>query len=461
MEDMKIEPRVSVIMPSYNIAGYIRESIESVIDQSLKEIEIICVDAGSTDGTAEIIQEYARNDKRIRFITSEKKSYGYQMNLGIKKANAKYIGIVETDDYIGPDMYRTLFEKAESFDAEVVKATQYDVYDYGEKGRVIIPTRYLWEEDFIDRPFSTSENPGVFVWDSNIWTGIYKKAFLEEHGIRFRETPGAAFQDIGFQQLVLNSAKRLVYELHHFYYYRKVRNGASTWTPRCVEFIYGEYRNLIENGLIKEEFLPSLYRKVSFAFLYEYQKALSYEDYILDKIPCKEGVLWFRDTFSDGLKKGIISKEKMNSFDYDRVIRLVDSAEDYATWWKKQDQPAVMWQKQLRQRIGSRRLLIFGCGRYGRKQMIIQIRNGIIPCALVDNSLDLWIQSIYGIPIISPEDASLQFPNDFYLIAAKSGAADMKNQLMRLGISQEQIELFDGSDEELKEFFLSEPFLLT
>ena len=84
MQDRK--PLVSVIMPSLNVVKYIDECIQSVLNQSLKEIEIICVDAGSTDGTYERLKEYETNDSRVRVILSDKRSYGYQVNLGIKES---------------------------------------------------------------------------------------------------------------------------------------------------------------------------------------------------------------------------------------------------------------------------------------------------------------------------------------------------------------------------------------
>ena len=75
-------PKVSIIMPSLNVASFIRQCMDSVVTQTLKEIEIFCVDAGSTDGTLEILREYEQKDKRVRVIVSDKKSIGYQYNLG-------------------------------------------------------------------------------------------------------------------------------------------------------------------------------------------------------------------------------------------------------------------------------------------------------------------------------------------------------------------------------------------
>ena len=126
-------PKVSVIMPSLNVVLYIRECIESVIHQTLKDIEIICIDAGSTDGTLEILEEYAQSDKRIRLLHSKKKSYGYQMNLGLKEAKGDYIGIVETDDYILPGMYEELYAYAVGHDAEFVKS-DFDVFTTPAEG---------------------------------------------------------------------------------------------------------------------------------------------------------------------------------------------------------------------------------------------------------------------------------------------------------------------------------------
>ena len=114
-------PLISVIMPSYNVKKYIRTCMESVLSQTLQDMEILIIDAGSEDGTLEVLQEYADRDDRICLVHSEKKSYGYQVNIGIQMARGKYIGIVETDDFIEPDMYGTLYEWARKNDADYVR----------------------------------------------------------------------------------------------------------------------------------------------------------------------------------------------------------------------------------------------------------------------------------------------------------------------------------------------------
>ena len=93
-----MKARVSVILPSLNVADYIRECMDSVTNQSLQELEMICVDAGSSDGTREILEEYAQKDSRIVILDSHIKSYGRQVNMGLDYASGEYVAVVETDD---------------------------------------------------------------------------------------------------------------------------------------------------------------------------------------------------------------------------------------------------------------------------------------------------------------------------------------------------------------------------
>ena len=134
-------PKISILLPSYNVASYIQECIESVMGQTLTDIEILCIDAGSTDGTSEIIEKYAAADRRIRLIKSDKKSYGYQINLGMDLAQGEFLGIVETDDCIGSHMYEVLY-----------KAAIENVLDYVKAGFYTMVTPYEGEEYLLENP---------------------------------------------------------------------------------------------------------------------------------------------------------------------------------------------------------------------------------------------------------------------------------------------------------------------
>lgn len=114
--------KISILIPSFNSILYIKECLESVVNQSLKEIEILCIDAYSDDGTLEVLQEYALKDKRVKIILSDKKSLGYQLNLGLKEAQGKYFTIVESDDYAHFLMCEKLWALSQNYDCDMIKA---------------------------------------------------------------------------------------------------------------------------------------------------------------------------------------------------------------------------------------------------------------------------------------------------------------------------------------------------
>ena len=122
-------------MPCLNSEKYISEAIESVLNQTLKEIELNIVDAGSTDNTLEIIENYRQRDDRVVLLHSDQKSMGYQYNMGIQNAKGKYIGFVESDDYIHEEMYERMFEAAEQNEIDFVKS-DFDMFIGGKDSRL-------------------------------------------------------------------------------------------------------------------------------------------------------------------------------------------------------------------------------------------------------------------------------------------------------------------------------------
>ena len=101
-------PKVSVVIPCYNVEKYLHQCLDSVVNQTLKELEIICVNDGSKDSTLAIIQEYAARDDRIRIVDKPNGGYGESMNRGFDLATGEYIGIIESDDYAELDMFEKL-----------------------------------------------------------------------------------------------------------------------------------------------------------------------------------------------------------------------------------------------------------------------------------------------------------------------------------------------------------------
>ena len=191
------EPKISVIMPSYNVGPYIQQCIESVVNQTLKDIEIICIDSGSTDETLAVLEQYAEKDPRIKILHSEKKSYGHQVNLGLAAAKGEYIGIVETDDFIRPEMYTDLYNLTDNGKIDIVKGNFWKYYsDNGEN-------KYIVNKVLDDLPkdgtiMTLEKYPRLLRGHPSIWSAIYKKTFLDNIKIKFIEEPGGGWVDNPF-----------------------------------------------------------------------------------------------------------------------------------------------------------------------------------------------------------------------------------------------------------------------
>ena len=117
--------KVSVLVPIYNVEEFLPECLDSLVNQTLKEIEIICINDGSKDNSLDIIKKYATEDKRIVIIDKKNSGYGDSMNRGLKKATGEYVGIVESDDFIDLDAFEKLYKIAKHENVEVVKSNFY------------------------------------------------------------------------------------------------------------------------------------------------------------------------------------------------------------------------------------------------------------------------------------------------------------------------------------------------
>ncbi len=223
---MNDSPLVSVIMPSYNVGPYIRQCIESVSGQTLKDIEIICVDSGSTDGTLAVLEEYLQKDKRITLLRSDMKSYGHQMNLGLQAARGEYIGIVETDDLVSAKMFEVLYGLTDQGCIDIVKGNYWEYYsDDTAKKTIVNTTRNSIKDGAV---FTLKENPDIMVSHPSIWSAIYRRAFLEENHIRFMEEPGAGWVDNPFYFETLCAADSIRWTSIPCYYYRMTNPDSST-----------------------------------------------------------------------------------------------------------------------------------------------------------------------------------------------------------------------------------------
>lgn len=311
-QEVKSEPKVSVIMPSLNVGDYIQECIESVINQTLKEIEIICIDAGSTDGTLEVLEEYAKKDNRIRIINSEQKSYGYQMNLGLDAASGEYVGIVETDDWIDQEMFEILWKIAHENNVDVVKS---NYYWYITKPSIQNKLFENLSRCTYNKVFCPLNERTIFTTTPAIWSGIYRRQLLLNEKIRFNETPGASYQDTSFHFMVCTVASTFYLIEKAFLHYRRDNEKSSVNSAgkiNCVsdEMHYYE-RFLSKNLTIQQQMKP-------------FYMALKYEKYRWNYSRLAPELQWrflelFYNEFLEALTNGDLVENQFAKSDWENM----------------------------------------------------------------------------------------------------------------------------------------------
>lgn len=170
-------PKVSVIIPVYNTENFLRKCLDSVCNQTLQDIEIICINDCSTDGSLEILREYARKDNRIKLIELlENCGAAKARNIGIDIAEGEYLGFVDSDDFIDLDFYDKLYQKAVETKADAVKGEMWELNDLSN-----IPHM----EAKYDLNNFIQKNKAYFYF--TFTTAIYQKDFLHQNNIRFPE----------------------------------------------------------------------------------------------------------------------------------------------------------------------------------------------------------------------------------------------------------------------------------
>lgn len=232
-------PKISVIIPVYNVEKYLSQCLDSVINQTLKEIEIICIDDGSTDSSLAILREYQSKDNRIKVITKENSGYGASMNIGLDTAKGEYIGIVESDDFIELNMYETLYQKAIENDCDLMRC-QYYFYNSQENTNEICDAPQVLKNIV----FCPLEDTTPFLQGPSIWVNIFKKEMIVDNNIKFLETPGASYQDTSFAFKLFASSKRFMIISDALLHYRKDNEKSSVNQNHKTFLVNQEYAEI-------------------------------------------------------------------------------------------------------------------------------------------------------------------------------------------------------------------------
>ena len=257
-------PKFSIIIPVYNVEKYLVECLESIVNQSFKDFEVICVNDGSTDNSLEILQKYAENDERFKVLNQENQGQGIARNNALNIANGEYILFVDPDDFIELNMLEVLNER---LDVQNVDVAFFDYQIFGENTKTKI-VRFM---DEMKNTLNLNINDNfIFNWQElvkdnfrytamMVWNKVYSNKFLKENHIQF--APNKHAEDHIFSISATLLANKISYIKKTLYYYRK-RSDSSVNKVSENNFC------IFENIAIVADFLKqnNLYKKYEHDF---------------------------------------------------------------------------------------------------------------------------------------------------------------------------------------------------
>lgn len=233
-------PKVSVIVPVYNVEEYLERCLDSLVNQTLKDIEIIIVNDGSTDGSKEKIQKYINKYKNIVYLEKENGGLSSARNYGIPYAKGEYIGFVDSDDYVEITMYEKMYNKAIEEKSDMVECDF--IWEYPNKKREDIGKMY------------SSKKEAIVEARVVAWNKIIKKDIIEKNKITFPE--GLRYEDIEFFYKLVPHLNKISFVKEAFVHYiQRESSIANTQNERTGE-IFKIWENVlnyyIENNIFNE-----------------------------------------------------------------------------------------------------------------------------------------------------------------------------------------------------------------
>ena len=235
---MKKQPKISIIIPVYNVGKYLRQCLTSVVNQTLKDIEIICVNDGSTDNSLSILQEYAKKDDRIVLIDSKHIGTGKCRNYAIEKSKGEYIGFVDPDDYIESEYFEKLYSQTINSKADIVfQTSRIEFYENDNK-------QIIFETPFSDNVFEFRHN--IIDKNAHLWSKIFKNDFVKKNNLLNAETRRS--QDLMFSVPAIILAKDIKCINNAKYFYRKGHHSVcqSDYTTKDIDEIIILWQRIIE-----------------------------------------------------------------------------------------------------------------------------------------------------------------------------------------------------------------------
>jgi glycosyltransferase involved in cell wall biosynthesis len=240
-------PKLSIVVPVYMVEPYLKKCVQSLLNQTFTDIEIILVDDGSPDKCGDICDEFARSDQRVRVIHKANGGLSSARNVGVGVAKGEYIGFVDSDDWVAKEMYEKLINAAEKADADIACCGIYHV----KRGQTSV--YYAFEHDQIFEHDEAVKKVLLNHFKSFAWNKIYKKKLFE--GLRY--PVGWYHEDLALTYLLYERAKRMVGIKDACYYYLR-RSGSITFKA-SAECKYHDFYFWLKRECFAYERYPDIF----------------------------------------------------------------------------------------------------------------------------------------------------------------------------------------------------------
>lgn len=269
LERRKIMKKISVIIPVYNVKDYLDRCMETVLNSTYKNLEILVVDDGATDGSEKMCDKYAQMDERVKVIHKKNGGLSSARNAALEVMTGEYVAFVDSDDYIHSRMFEKLYEAAQKYSADVVICEH-----FVERGNKICIESYV-EDEVIE--YEKDEAIVALIKDKEIrnyaWNKLYSAEIFKE--VRYPE--GRNFEDIATAYLLFDKAKKIV-KIPEYLYYYQIREGSISahitdekWVKNCKDIVlsqeerYRYFKNSKKDiaDLCMKEMLPYIFECIS------------------------------------------------------------------------------------------------------------------------------------------------------------------------------------------------------
>ena len=363
------KPQISLVIAIYNLEKYLRECMDSVLNQTFQDFEVICVNDGSTDGTLEILNEYADKDHRIKIINQQNQGAGAARTRGLREVQGKYFQMLDGDDYFEPNMLEKLYNLAEKHGADIAACSSRKVDDFGNITESRNPNSPidLWKTP-LNKPFSYKDFPeDIFSLIGYVpWNKLYLTSMAKENSLEYPSIVGG--EDMAFVLMALACAKKVVVIDDELINYRFNRPG-SVYTYRA-----NHASDMVRTAGLVKDFLEKkgLYQELKISHKNAFTTAIRWElshcspeqyEKFLSEVKNIQG--W--KEFEQACKKLTITPEFLNSF------------------------------------IGNKKVFLWGASNYIKDVLSRQktVNSNIL--GIIDGNKASWGSNVYGYEIFSED----------------------------------------------------------